>query len=254
MNDAIIEPVQPGFAFECQRCGRCCYKNVVLDQDEATYLAEHGFELRYTVSINVKTDEVLAIQPCIPPGPCRAYCQSPPGSDQPKCLIYKDRPASCRLYPLIMRIYHKNPPTWSEIRASMNMPVDYRGPMKKYYRPLDDHRWAVLGCQREPNCPGIGKGKPWTENDIKRFIVENIYTYEHGTQASQETSRNLLENFQITDKESLKRILIEEYEIYHDDKLRLLIYKSRDLPPDFSKTTSVDFNLNKVSVLKRPLK
>lgn len=253
-NNPIVA-VQPGFMFECQRCGKCCYKNVPLASDEQTYLIEHGFQIYYTVSFSKIDGKVVTLLPCIPPGPCPAYCTNPPGSEIPKCLIYDRRPDSCRLYPLVIRIYHHKPPTVDEILRSMRLPKDYRGkqPLKHYLRKLDDHRWAFLGCQQDPGCPGIGKGPAWTEYDIKRFIADNIYTYEHGDSQGQETSRTLLEHFFISTRDTLERWFEYDMDLFEDEKVKMELWRAKNGLPEMNTLVHCDADLNQISVLKKAL-
>lgn len=250
-----IVSVQPGFMFECQRCGRCCYKNVPLGNEEQTFLSEHGIQIYYTVSFSKVNGNVKAVLPSKPPGPCPAYFVDPTGKQIPRCLIYDRRPDSCRLYPLVLRIYHHKPPTDDEILDSMRLPRDHRSkqPLKHYLRRLDDHRWAFLGCTLDPGCPGIGKGKPWTVYDIKRFIAENIYTYEHSDAQSQETSRTLMENFGLTDRARVESMFIKDMDLFEDDKVKIELWRARNELPEFNIPSRCNVDLNKPSVLKKAL-
>ena len=137
----------------------------------------------------------------------------------------------------------------------MRLPRNHRGkkPLRRYIRKIDDHRWVFLGCQQDPGCPGIGKGPPWTKYDIKRFIAENIYTYEHGECEGQETSRTLLEHFGISTRATLERWFIRDMDLFDDDKVKIELWRARNEMPDFNLPTECSADLNRPSVLKKDL-
>lgn len=219
-----IDPLVPGFKFECQRCGACC-QNIdrPLTLDELTYFNEHHLPVRWMVSKNA-SGEVVSIYPCKPRGDMCLAC----GPDN-ACLIYEDRPIGCRLYPFTFRVYYRKPPSYDEIVKSLGT-VPPVGTIRHYIHKIDDQRWMFVGCPRTPVCPGIGAGAPWDQKKIKRFIGKNLYRFIRGRELMDETSQVLMSQFEPA-KGDIGRLFVSEREEVVDD-LTVVICKSRPQSPD----------------------
>jgi len=247
MPDGDIIPIDPGFQFECQRCGKCCEKNVVLNELEALYLIELGIKIKYT-AIFSKAGRIISLFPSKPPGLCPAY-----NTETRKCMIYPMRSGNCKMFPMIMRIYHNTPPTVQEILRGLRLPLNHKGPLRHFVHKLDGNRWVFLGCTPDKNCPGIGKGPYWSEYDIKRFIAHNIFTYENGMTESGETSQHLIDYFPITNEKSMSVYFELEEKIFEDDDTVMNLYGAKNGLPDINSNINLTVDICGTNKLGRPL-
>lgn len=129
-----------GFCFSCQRCLHCCSGEpgfVFLSKDDV---------MRACSFLNIGTDEFLGIY-------CRKidygtyYLVSLKERDDYSCIfldemgctIYPARPLQCKTYP--------------------------------FWRGLADDPDAMEDEKR--NCPGIGKGRPYSDEEIRELVALN---------------------------------------------------------------------------------
>lgn len=221
-----IVPLVPGFKFECQRCGACCQnKSFPLTLDELTFFNEHRMAVRWMLSLN-DDNRVVSVYPCKPSGvSCSAY-----GTSR-GCLVYDNRPVACKLYPFVLRVYYRKPPSYEEIVASLGH-VPAVGTIRRFIHQIDEHRWMFIGCPQTSSCPGIGAGVPWDQRRIKRFIADNLYTFLRGRELMDETSQVLMTHFEV-DKYGFERSFVcERRDVDEENGLTILECVSRPCPPD----------------------
>jgi len=202
-------PVLEGFRFECQRCGFCCNNLMpTLTINELSYFSEHDLKLRYFVKSERDTGKIHIILPCKPPNEeCWAYCHT-----ENKCLIYQHRPIACRMYPFIVRVYHKSPPTYNEVVASLDGMGDTQT-IRKYIHTVDENRWLFLAYKVDKRCPGFDKGKPWKKGNIKRLVSEMVSDYENFRADSNEVSDNVMTNLGIEYEKDLHKHFLFDREV-----------------------------------------
>lgn len=241
-----IIPIEDGFKFECQQCGRCCKDlNRILTLDEATYFNRHSMDVKYTITILKTNNKVISIYPSKPPQvPCVALYRGWRGLGTTdamrvnECLIYPKRPTVCQLFPFIIRIYYHRPPTYKEILQSLRMDekAEINIRIKPYVRKIDDHRWLFLGCQIKANdfCPGIGKGDPWTVYDIDAYVADNLFMFKTTEDDMAETNTMILDNLRINVKDDLAGLFEFEKEIYEDEEVSIGLYEPINARPDHS--------------------
>ena len=131
--------------FECTRCGRCCIelRPVIVLRDIELWLSKGRWDLVALLEkrVSYSLGRMLGVM----------YCYTFAGDgpcpfyEDGKCLIYDIRPLVCRLFPF----------AYSSRGAAF-------------------HPWAL------ENCPGVGRGRPFTESEVKavralaRLIVREL--------------------------------------------------------------------------------
>lgn len=204
----------------------------MLSLGELFYFCELGIPIKYTITIRKKDGGILTIYPCKPPKEiCLAYADE---KQTKKCLIYSGRPSSCKIYPFIMRIYYKTPPRYEEIIKSLRVEeTDLKGiRIKPFIRKIDDNRWVFLGYEdRGDFCKGNGKGRPWSEDDIRNYIAKNIYLYANMKERMNETVNVLTDQLLITNEKDML-IHFKPLDImYSDEILKILLCEPINRPP-----------------------
>jgi len=227
----MIKPVEPGFRFECQRCGNCCSKlNLVLSLDELTMFVKFKItDIHYTITIRKADGMILTIFPCKPPGVrCLGYMQDDTGRGS--CIIYDKRPATCKSFPMVLRIYYDTPPRYEELIQSLRLEnKDLSGiRIKPFIRKIDKKRWVFLGYEDRMDrlCLGIGKGPAWSENDIKNHIAHNIYINQNAKEQMNETTNVLSQHLIVNFESDLEKFFTLKELLFEDDDIRIILCKA----------------------------
>ncbi len=231
-NQQTIIPIEEGFRFECQRCGKCCRElNRLLTTDESTYFVNHHMDIKYTISIKKVDKKVISIYPSKPPQKACVALSCADGScceHTNDCLIYGDRPTVCKLFPFVIRIYYHRPPTYEEILQSLRLEGKFNLNIrvKPYIHRIDDHRWLFLGCQVHAGfCPGIGIGDPWDEYEIQAYIAKNLFMFKTTEDDMADTAICILDSLNINFKADLEPFFKYESMIFEDEGVEIGLYE-----------------------------
>jgi len=220
-KDIKIVPVQPGFRFQCQNCGKCCKEKIfALSSSEGQMFSNLDLDVGYTVSIGAETKEILSIRPAKPKN-CRAYIDG-------KCGMYSGRPAGCKIYPFVARMYHDTPPSIENVLNSLRLDKAalHTTRIKPFIHAIDSKRYLFLGAEvQEGFCPGIGSGAPYKEIDITRLIRSMLYDIEMVTGLDTESSNSIIDQLKLKTESDLAQYFVLDQVTYHDDIMIIVLYK-----------------------------
>jgi len=94
MND------KPKFVFECQKCGKCCERDVTVYLDDINDWVEHGLMYKVLPHLSIVGDfGSVAIQLDKPTKDDRSVCALY-DPEKSECTLGDNRPLSCRSFPL----------------------------------------------------------------------------------------------------------------------------------------------------------
>jgi Fe-S-cluster containining protein len=87
---------KPKFVFTCQRCGRCCERDVEVSLGDIERWSEKGVIYQVFPHLSIPSDSpAVSMYLEMEDGKCSMY-----DSESKSCRIYDDRPQSCMAYPL----------------------------------------------------------------------------------------------------------------------------------------------------------
>jgi len=191
--------VRPGFQFECQACGECCraVTEVLVTGTELAYMQKYSIPIYFRkMERPVKGQEKpqVAVLPTVAlvkeQGQTQCFCLG--DGDSPNvCNIYPFRPQSCSRTPLVIYTSWGKPFTIEQVRGLLSEPVSEED-AKLFVHELEydmvgkkliaHHLFAARTvAQSGKPCPAFGKGRAWSENDIRQFLSQRNMKFEEHT-------------------------------------------------------------------------
>lgn len=253
-QEISVLPVEPGFKFECLRCGKCCKKQFLsMSIDQAAYFRDVGLEIEYSVCTSTDGKIVHSIFP-VPTECCGALKINEDNTT--KCLIHNKRPTRCRFFPFIFRIYEKKPPTKREMANSLRLDeVQINNiRLKPYIHKLNNDRYLFVGYASGPGqCTGLGHGPAWKEKDISLLINQYLGLIEASEEQLAETSAMLKKQLMITKASDLDAHFEQIKQIFKDDTVIIGRYRITWQVPNMGDLT-LEKPLRADVVLDKPMK
>ena len=186
-----------GIKFECQRCCKCCYGEVILSYSDIVNIRKNDEKLMWAIIPTTsprypQQGEFYSIMHTSDPNEKgeKGYCAY---LEDGACRVYSGRPMTCRTYPFSVELKKKMK---EKRKLHRHSPV--------FFDPKKSRDYVVVF---DPECPGIGKGSEVNLEQIASVELDNISKVT-------ETYKTDLKN-KINDliyPEEMKRA-IEEYEL-----------------------------------------
>jgi len=234
--------------------------NRILTLKGSSYFHKNNLLIAYTITIRKSDRKIISVYPCKPPGDCDALANNNELSlDQPgktSCLIYDNRPSTCKLFPFVMRIYHKNPPTPKEIEDSLRKEEEGHiiERLKPYIHKLDRGRWVFLGHRKKDFCQGYDRGPIWNKDQIKYFIMNNYYLHENTKNLLAETNNSIQDNLTMDNEVRMERFFNKDILLFEDEEAEIWICwaQQQNIYDLISKNTMIE-SLPQLKYLNEPL-
>ena len=153
-----------GIRFECQRCCKCCYGEIILSYSDIENIRKNDGKFMWAITPTTSSryphqGEFYTIVHTAHPnekgkkGLC-AYLEDN------ACQIYSERPMTCRTYPFSVELKKKMK---EKRRLHRHSPV--------FIDPNNSKKYVVVF---DPECPGIGKGSEVNLEKIASAELDNI--------------------------------------------------------------------------------
>lgn len=153
-----------GIKFECQRCCKCCYGEVILSYSDIVNIRKNDEKLMWAIIPTTsprypQQGEFYSIMHTSDPNEKgeKGYCAY---LEDGACRVYSGRPMTCRTYPFSVELKKKMK---KKRKLHRHVPV--------FFDPKKSMNYVVVF---DPECPGIGKGSEVNLEQIASVELDNI--------------------------------------------------------------------------------